>query len=179
MFSEKCLKINENAEKAKSYGLKYYYHNHFHEFQKFNRKTVMDIIYENTDPNLVSIQLDTYWAARGGADCVDLISRYADRLVSLHQKDFAKDAGEPLNMFEQLIDPNERITPDLYQRTRHVGTFAEVGTGVLDIQSYIDAGNVAGIDFIYLEQDMTRLDEFESIKISRDSFKKYSGIEWS
>lgn len=174
----KCEKLNRAAEKAKSYGLQFYYHNHFHEFQRFNGKTVEDLIYENTDPALVKLQLDTYWAARGGADPVELIHRYADRLVSLHQKDFAKDAGEPVDLFAQKVDPSAPIDHALYQSLRHVGTFAEVGTGVLDIQSMIDAGNRAGVGMIYLEQDLTRLNELESVRISMEQFHQYGGIEW-
>lgn len=174
----KCEKLNRAAEKAKTFGLKFYYHNHFHEFQTFGGKTVEDLIYENTDPALVNIQLDTYWAARGGADPVALIDRYAGRLVSLHQKDFAKDAGEPVNLFAGRIDPASRIDHATHQKNRHVGTFAEVGTGILDIQSYIDAGNKAGVDMIYLEQDLTKLDELESVRISMEQFHQYSGIEW-
>lgn len=32
---------------------------------------VYDIIMENTDPNLVFIEMDTYWMTRGGQDQVD------------------------------------------------------------------------------------------------------------
>lgn len=174
----KCEILNKQAELAKSYGLKYYFHNHYHEFQKFNGKTVQDIVYENTDPDLVNIQLDTYWAARGGADPVQLINKYKDRLVSLHQKDFPKNTEHALNIFEDKIDPNQRITLDVYVEYKYPETFTEIGTGILDIQSYIDAGNQVGVEFIYLEQDFTSMDELDSVKISMDNFRKYSGIEW-
>jgi hypothetical protein len=33
-------------------------------------------------------------------------------------------------------------------------------------------------DYIILEQDHTVHDEFESIRISMESFKKFKGLEW-
>ena len=49
----------------------------------------------------------------------------------------------------------------------------------MDIQSIIDAANATGnIKYIILEQDATRYDEMESIKISMDTFREFSGIEW-
>jgi hypothetical protein len=51
--------------------------------------------------------------------------------------------------------------------------------GIMDIQSIIDAGNnICKADYIILEQDHSSHDEFESIKISMNSFKKFKGIEW-
>ena len=54
----------------------------------------------------------------------------------------------------------------------------EVGTGVLPIQNYIDAGNESGVEYIVLEQDYTKLPELESIQVSMDAFRKFRGVEW-
>ncbi|MDD2955347.1 MAG: sugar phosphate isomerase/epimerase [Oscillospiraceae bacterium] len=170
--------INKNAETAKKYGLRYYYHNHFWEYQKFDGKTVMEIIAENTDPGLVYFEQDNYWAARGGVDPVKEAEKLKGRLILMHQKDFAKDAGEPISLFDGRVDPNGPISLETHQQNRHVGTFAEVGNGVLPIQDYIDAGNRLGVEYILLEQDLTRIDEFDSIRISMEAFHKFSGIEW-
>lgn len=175
----KCEMYNKAGEVAKKYGMIYYYHNHFHEFQKFDGEYVLDILLKNTDPDLVSLELDTYWAARGGMDPAKLIEKYKDRLILLHQKDFPADAGEPLNLFAEKVDPNKEINHDVYNRVHTPGTFTEVGTGTLDIQKYIDAGNKAGIPYILLEQDFTRHDELESIKISMDHFRKFKGTDWN
>ncbi len=168
----------KDAEIAKKYGLRYYYHNHFWEYQKFNGKTVMEIIAEETDPGLVYFEQDNYWAARGGVDPVKEAEKLGDRLILMHQKDFAKDAGEPINLFEERVDINKPIFPETHRTNRHVGTFAEVGNGILPIQDYIDAGNKAGVEYILLEQDLTRIDEIDSIKISMNAFKKFTGVEW-
>lgn len=175
----KCEQYNKTGEFAqKNYGMRFYYHNHFHEFQTMDGQYVMDLIADNTDPALVDLQLDTFWAARGGVDPVEMIDRYKSRLIMLHQKDFNKDAGEPLNLFEQKVDMSKEITRDTYLHAREKTSFAEVGTGTLPIQDYIDAGNRAGIPYILLEQDFTFLNQMDSVRISMQSFRKYTGIEW-
>ena len=171
--------LNEMGRKAKSVGMKYGYHNHSNDFLKLGDKMICDILIENTDPELVDLQLDTFWAARGGVDPAEMIRRYRDRLIMLHQKDFNKNAGEPINLFEERVDMSKEITRDTYLEARKETSFAEVGTGVLPIQKYIDAGNEAGIPYILLEQDFTFLNQMDSVRISMESFRKYSGIEWS
>ena len=170
--------MNTHAEIAKQYGLKYYYHNHFWEFQKFGDRTFWQILADETDPDLVYFEMDNYWAARGGADPVKEAEKLGSRLILMHQKDFSKTAGEPINLFEQRVDITKPITSEVHQQNRHVGTFAEVGNGVLPIQDYIDAGNKCGVEYILLEQDLTAIDEFDSIRISMEAFKKFSGISW-
>ncbi len=174
-----CEIYNKAGEMGQEMGMQFYYHSHWHEFQKFDGEYVMDIILNNTDPKLVAFELDNYWAARGGVDPVEMIDRYKDRIIMLHQKDFSKTAGEPLNLFAGKVDPNGNLTGQVHQDARSVEHFAEVGNGVLPIQDYIDAGNKIGVPYILLEQDMTAIDELESIQISMDAFHKFRGIEWA
>ncbi|MDY4191273.1 MAG: TIM barrel protein [Oscillospiraceae bacterium] len=169
----------KDAEIAKSYGLRYYYHNHFWEFQKFGDEYVWDIMVKELPKDLVWFELDNYWAARGGMNPVDVIKKTGDRLILLHQKDFSKTAGVPLNLFESVIDPTGPLTQKMHGDNRHVTDFAEVGNGILPIQDYITAGNEVGVEYILLEQDLTAIDELDSIRISMDAFKKFSGVEWA
>ncbi|MGI6039314.1 MAG: sugar phosphate isomerase/epimerase family protein [Eubacteriales bacterium] len=175
---EKCELMVKDAEIAKKFGLKYYYHNHFREYQAFEGELVIDTILNNTPSYLVYYQLDTFWAARGGCDPVAEMKRLGKRIITLHQKDFSKTAGEPLNVFEQRVDPNIPVTREIDQKTRLVEIFAEVGTGILPIQDYIDQGNKIGVEYMLLEQDKTSLGEMESVELSMSAFKRYSGIEW-
>ena len=55
-----------SGELCQQRGMRFYYHNHYQEFQRFGDKLVYDIIMENTDPGLVYAEMDTYWMARGG-----------------------------------------------------------------------------------------------------------------
>ncbi len=174
-----CEMYNKVGKRIHEGGLKFCYHNHFHEFQRFGDKNVMELIMENTDPSYVGIQLDTYWALRGGYDPVAFINEHADRVWAIHQKDLAKEYDQPLNHLEKCGDIY--IDHSVFQNTvgdRH--SIVEIGTGCMDIQSIIDAGNATGnIEYIILEQDQTQYDEIESIRISMECFRKFSGLSWA
>ncbi|MDD2954802.1 MAG: hypothetical protein PHD67_00650 [Oscillospiraceae bacterium] len=50
----------KDAEIAKKYGLRYYYHNHVWEFQKFGGEYVWDIMLKEMPAELVSFELDAF-----------------------------------------------------------------------------------------------------------------------
>jgi len=175
----KCEEFNLLGKRITEGGLRFCYHNHFHEFQKLGGdKNVMELIMENTDPKYVGIEFDTYWALRGGCDPVEFIKSHADRVIALHQKDLIKDLKEPLNYLDLCGD--QYITHEVFRNTIDRSTIVEIGTGCMDIQAIIDAGIAAGnIEYIFLEQDQTEYDEFESIQISMDCFRKFKNIAWN
>ncbi len=174
---ERCSYYNEMGKLCAEHGMKFIYHNHYHEFQKIDGKYVLYHIMENTDPNYVSFELDTFWAMRGGVCPVEVIKTLGDRLIMVHQKDFSKTTDSPINLLENddgvLIDRDSFGTKGYKPED-----FCEVGTGIMDIQKIIDAANEAGAEYIILEQDHTQRAPMESIQISMDNFKRYSGIEW-
>ncbi|MBW8348771.1 sugar phosphate isomerase/epimerase [Bacillus sp. IITD106] len=176
---KKCELFNKVGEMCKEREMRYYYHNHYQEFQRFGEKTVYDLIMEHTDPELVFIEMDTYWIMRGGQDPLKLIEKYRDRLILLHQKDFPKDSPQPVNMFDGIIHDKETISFPLFDKTTDPRCFTEIGTGTMPIQEIINTASTApNLDYIILEQDHSNLDEMDSIKVSMEAFRKYSGTEW-
>lgn len=170
--------LNKTGEECAKRGLTLFYHNHFHEFLKFGDETIFDIIVDNLDPDLVKIELDTFWVLRGGVDPVSVMKKLGRRVSLVHQKDFAKGHEGELDMTKK-VTPGEYIDRSFYDKYENPETFVEIGTGIMDIQSIIDEGNASGaLEYIILEQDHSRLDQIESIKISKDGFKKFKGIEW-
>ncbi|MEZ4496900.1 MAG: sugar phosphate isomerase/epimerase [Thermomicrobiales bacterium] len=131
----RCEVFNEVGRLAKERGMRFYYHNHFQEFQRFGDDFVYDLILENTDPDLVKLELDTYWMYRGGQDPIAWLEKCGDRVVLLHQKDFPADAPQPLNLYDGVIDPNENIDRALFRDRKDTRCFTEIGTGVLPIQA--------------------------------------------
>lgn len=174
-----CDHFNNVGRKTAKYGMRFYYHNHFQEFQHFGDKTVYDLLMEYTDPDLVDFELDTYWAMRGGQDPKALIEKYGHRICMLHQKDFPKDAPQPVNLYTFALNENENLTRDSISGKVDPRTFTEVGTGIMNIQEIVDAGNAAGIPYVVLEQDRTQLTEEVSLARSMEAFRKCQGIEWN
>lgn len=177
-LKRRCETFNRIGELCQERGMRYYYHNHYQEFQRFGDKLVYDLIMENTDPGLVYAEMDTYWIARGGQDPVTFMRKYNDRLILLHQKDFPRDVGEPLCMYQGLVDWDKDIDMEVFQKTKNPLAFTEIGTGILPIQDYISAArSCPNLETIILEQDATRLDEIESIQVSMKAFQKFKGVE--
>jgi sugar phosphate isomerase/epimerase len=161
--------------------MRFYYHNHFQEFQRFGADYVYDLILENTDPNLVKLEIDTYWMYRGGQDPIAWMKKCADRVVLLHQKDFPADAPQPLHLFDGVVSPTENIDSAVFRQRKDTRCFTEIGTGVLPIQDILDAaGALPALDYLILEQDHTAMDEIESVRTSREAFaSNLTGISWS
>ena len=171
--------FNHVGELCRERGMRFYYHNHYQEFQLVDGRAVYDLVMANTDPELVFVEMDTYWMMRGGQDPVAMIEKYRDRLVLLHQKDFPRDAPQPAVMFDGPVDRDAPITIDSFLETKDPLCFTEIGTGVMPIQDIIDAaGRCPNFEYLLLEQDHTQLDELDSVKRSRGEFDRYTGISW-
>lgn len=80
---------NRIGEKCAAAGLRYGYHTHSHEFQKIPGTDTVWIEYfmDNTKPENMFWQLDTFWAVKAGVSPVAYIKKYAGRFPLLHVKD--------------------------------------------------------------------------------------------
>lgn len=176
----RCEMFNAVGELARERGMRFYYHNHFQEFQRLGDAYVYDLILENTDPDLVKLEMDTYWMARGGQDPVAWMQKCADRIILLHQKDFPADAPQPLNMYDGIVSPTEVIDMAVFDDRLNPRCFTEIGTGILPIQRILDAANeLPHLDYLILEQDHTAMDEIDSVRTSREAFaQNFTGISW-
>lgn len=171
--------MNEIGRLCAERGMRYYYHNHFQEFQPCGDKTVYQLLLEHTDPALVSFELDTFWAYRGGADPLQLFDAHPDRFILIHQKDFPADAPQPLNLYDGVVDIKAPITREIFHQVVDPATFTEVGTGTLPIQQIINAvDGLPNFEAVLLEQDHTTRDELESVRISRDALIGYDNVAW-
>lgn len=171
--------LNRIGKACAGAGMTLLFHNHFHEFQVFDGSTVFDLILEHTDPALVKVELDAYWALRGGQDPVAFLKKWGERVRLIHQKDYPAEYRDRINLIDKINRDHLKVDMNYFMGLGMDKEFTEIGTGIMDIQSIIDAGNgFCKADYIILEQDHTSHDEFESIRISMESFKKFKGIEW-
>ncbi|MFK7805385.1 MAG: sugar phosphate isomerase/epimerase family protein [Anaerolineae bacterium] len=131
---------NSVGQKLADAGLTFSYHNHSFEFQKFNGRTGMDIIFEETDPRYCHAILDTYWVQHGGGDPAVWIHKMDDRQSVVHYKDMV-----------------------IFERAHQ---FAEVGEGNMNWETINQAVRECDVPFIAVEQDICQRDPFESLQIS-------------
>jgi sugar phosphate isomerase/epimerase len=175
----KAEALNAAGKICAAEGMTLLYHNHFHEFQTFDGETVFNILLNSTDPGLVKVELDTYWAMRGGQDPAAFLKKWGQRVRLIHQKDYPAQYRDQINLIDKVNQGKLKVDMEYFISLVSDKTFTEIGTGIMDIQTIIDAGNgLCKADYIILEQDFSSHDEMDSIRISMESFKRFSGIEW-
>ena len=79
-------KMNLMTGKLKEQGIKFGYHNHAFEFEKFEGSYGYDILAKNTSPDML-LEIDTFWVEYAGANVVEYVKKYKDRLDLIHIKD--------------------------------------------------------------------------------------------
>ena len=152
-------RLNNAGEALLPHGVKLLYHNHNVELQKVaEEKTAYDVIIENTDPQYVNFELDTYWMADGGADVTALVNKLSDRMVMWHINDRGYRKQGPF------------ITPILKEDA------VELGTGNMALGTILD--NVRAntkVKAIVLETHKNWIDNdpIKSLTISAEWFKKH------
>lgn len=162
--------LNKLGKKCKDNGLKLHYHNYYNEFEKFDGKYIYDILLENTDPELVSFELDVYWATRGGVDPVFWMDKVGKRCVNLQVQDLVKDAKN-----RNLVEVEGAFDNAFYPKIHtHYGDYAEVGNGVLDFNSiFAKAKEMDSIKNIIVNQfESGKKKEFESAKENLETINK-------
>ena len=98
--------LNRAGRMARDAGLKLGYHNHNWEFFRLTddpSRTAYDVLTDTTDPDLVHLELDLFWATRGARDPVDLIRQNRGRVLQDHVKDM-NQAGSFEDPGQGLID---------------------------------------------------------------------------
>jgi sugar phosphate isomerase/epimerase len=143
-FGSLPARLNKLGEQAKAQGLKLAYHNHDFEFEKYGGSTtVMERLLANTDPALVSFELDGYWAFKAGNAPAELVARYPGRFTMVHLKD-------------------STAAPEK--------AFADVGHGVIDMPRFIASAQRNGLRYAFVERDVAP-DPLASIRASHDYLK--------
>ena len=101
--------LNRLGKQAKAGGLQFGYHNHAFEFAPVDGTPLFDVLINRTDPGLVKLELDLYWATAGGRDALELLKQYPGRFPLLHMKDM-EGTGDRVDLpVGQGILPWEKI----------------------------------------------------------------------
>ena len=119
-------KLNVIGSICADYGLSFCWHNHNHEFTAMEEGLPFDYLMNHTDPDLVKVELDVYWAAKGGIDPVQVMQEYAGRFRILHLKDMTSGPDQD---------------------------FACVGSGILDFPGILEEARAQNIRHLIVEKD--------------------------
>ena len=118
------------------HGLKFFYHNHGFEFHKFGDETLMDLLMRETDPKLVSFQMDVLWTVFPGQDPAKLLAKYPERWSLMHLKDLKK--GVATGSLAGKTD----VTNDVV-----------LGTGQMKWTEILPAARKAGVKYYFIEDE--------------------------
>jgi sugar phosphate isomerase/epimerase len=139
-WKQAAATFNRAGEAGKQAGFQFAYHNHWFEWFPVDGKLPYDILLQETDPNLVKMELDLCWISIAGQDPV------------VHVKDMKKlpkvDASGNQDFGDSLKND-----------------MTEVGSGVIDWKRIFAHADQAGIQYYIVEHDRPK-EPLESIKTS-------------
>ena len=98
MFSDEDVhrwarEMNVIGKGLKDQGITMVYHNHTQEFAPCGDKRIIDVLMDETDPELVGFELDAGWCAAAGFDPLEHIKRYSGRIKLVHVKESSEVLG--------------------------------------------------------------------------------------
>jgi sugar phosphate isomerase/epimerase len=134
-------RLNTIGQRCRERGITFGYHNHDFEFARVDGGYLFDYLLQATDPSLVKIELDVYWAAYAGVDPVSYLQALQDRVALIHLKDMAADRS-----------------------------MTEVGKGILDMRGICEFAQAHGLWGV-VEHDHPEIPSLESARISLEYFR--------
>jgi sugar phosphate isomerase/epimerase len=139
-FKQMAEKFNQIGQICKESGFIFAYHNHHFEFQKFGDLTGFDLLFTETDPHLVKMELDIYWAEYSGYNAIQLMRKFKDSLIALHLKDMVRINGKTVS--------------------------TQVGAGCMEMDAIITLAKELDISWLIVEQEEFSKDRLQSVKES-------------
>ncbi len=142
---------SEIGRRFAAHGITFSYHNHYWEFERYNGRTGMDILFEEGEPQYLFAEIDTYWVQYGGGDPAGWIEKMEGRVPLVHFKDMGIDMARA-------------------QGDQHV--MLPVGEGNLNWPAILEACRKADVEWTIVEQDwFPNGAPFESVALSLKNMK--------
>ncbi|MEP2280990.1 sugar phosphate isomerase/epimerase [Maribacter sp.] len=142
-YKKVAEQFNIAGEACKKKGLKFGYHNHEYEFESENGEILYDVLMDNTEKDLVHMELDLGWVVVAGKTPLHYFEKYPGRFPLWHLKD---------------MDMHEKVS-------------TEFGKGVLDVQLMLKLKELSGVEHIYIEQEEYAHTPFESMQHNMNYLK--------
>ena len=136
--------FNKAGEDCKKSNLIFGYHNHDYEFEKDNGQVLYDVLIANTDPKLVTWELDLGWVVASNLDPVSYFNKYPGRFPLWHLKD---------------MDTTKKQS-------------TEFGKGQINVLEILKNGKKSGVKHIFVEQEEYASTALESMKYDFDYLQK-------
>jgi len=137
-----CKRLNAAGKALSGQGIQLLYHNHNCELRKVNaEKRAYDLLLEETDPEYVNFEFDSYWFTEGGADAKMWMGCLGSRMKLWH----INDRGTKLT--------GPAMTPILKTDSM------ELGTGNMDLDGLTAIAKENDIEAVILESHRNWIDK--------------------
>jgi sugar phosphate isomerase/epimerase len=125
---------NKVGKIMKEVGIKFGYHNHNFEFATVNGVVpYYDIFMPEMDKDLITMELDLFWASKAGQDPIAMFKKYPGRFELLHFKDMHTKQAPFFDVIKDDV--------------------CSVGEGVIDFKKILTAKEIAGMKYLFVEDD--------------------------
>jgi sugar phosphate isomerase/epimerase len=147
-FQKMVAEWNKVGKIMKENGVQFGYHNHNFEFGPVEGKIpYFDVFLPEMDKEYMTLELDLFWVTKAGINPVELFKKYPGRFQLFHMKD----------MYTKEAPFFKTVSTD----------FAPVGAGLINFKEILAAKNIAGMKYMFVEQDATKDGKpFDAIKTS-------------
>jgi sugar phosphate isomerase/epimerase len=134
-FRWSAEQFNKIGARVRDAGMRFAYHNHNIEAQKYGDVVAFDELIRLTDPAVVGLEFDTGNFIAGGGDPYPYLEKYPHRFELAHVKEWAPG-----------------FTPTV---TSNFPKYALFGQGQTDWKKHLAALDKAGVKEVFIEQDGT------------------------
>ena len=135
-YKKVAEEFNKAGEACEKVGIHFGYHNHEYEFESDQGQVLYDVLMDNTEPDLVHMELDLGWVIVGGKDPLGYFKKYPGRFPLWHLKDMDMTKKES----------------------------TEFGKGGLDIPTMMENQEASGVKHIFIEQEEYASTPMESMR---------------
>ena len=165
-FAEVSAKLDELAAIAAAKGITLLYHNHDQELiESTDGKQNLAYIMDNTKKSTLSLEPDLGWLEIGGGDCVEYLTKYADRCPVIHLKDYYSSDNSKLGRVREFVPA--RGTAD-----RGHFEFRPTGYGVLNLPKLMPLCLACDPEWFVMDHDLAyERDSYYDMKLSIDFFR--------
>lgn len=127
----------------KSRGIGLAFHSHSGEFLDVGARKGMDVFVTESDPALVSFEIDLMWAEVASEDPVAWIERYPGRFKMWHVKD----------MRDLKAAQAQQQAAFRGESSQRAGQIAPVGAGEIDFKRIFEHWRRSGLEYYFVEHD--------------------------
>ena len=139
---ELAQRLNKVGEILKTQGIALLYHNHNVELLPVRPGVrAYEILLDETDPDCVNFEFDSYWFTDGGADALDWMKKLGGRMKLWHVTDRGSRSSGPA------------MTPILKADSM------ELGTGNMDLDALLAQARENGVNELVLESHKNWIDK--------------------